>query len=78
MPGECRGFVFEMDEVARCVRNGKLESSVMPAGASIVAMKVSPLDRVFGIQWILTINSKIFDEIRRQTSLVFPSDSQSL
>lgn len=40
MPGECRGFVFEMDEVARCVRDGRLESDVLPGQASIVAMKV--------------------------------------
>lgn len=40
MPGGCRGFVFEMDEVARCIRDGKIESAILPGRASVVAMRV--------------------------------------
>ncbi|KAI5475478.1 dihydrodiol dehydrogenase / D-xylose 2-dehydrogenase (NADP) [Pseudohyphozyma bogoriensis] len=40
MPGGARGFVFEMDEVARCLRDGKRESEIVPGRATILAMEV--------------------------------------
>ncbi|KAM0752840.1 NAD(P)-binding protein [Meredithblackwellia eburnea MCA 4105] len=39
-PGGARGFVWEMDEVARCIRDGKLESDVVPARATIQTMEL--------------------------------------
>jgi len=39
-PGGCRGFVFEMDETARCVRDGKIESDVVPARATLLAIEI--------------------------------------
>ena len=35
-----RGFAYEADEVARCIRDGKKESEVLSLEESIVIMKV--------------------------------------
>ena len=39
-PGNGTGMYWEADEVARCIRDGKLESDVLPWEESIVIMKV--------------------------------------
>lgn len=43
-PGDARGMFWEADEVARCVRDGKLESEGLPWEESIVIMEV--MDKV--------------------------------
>jgi hypothetical protein len=40
VPDGARGMFWEADEVARCVRDGKLESETMPWQESIVIMEV--------------------------------------
>lgn len=39
-PGNGKGMYWEADEVARCLRDGKLESETLPWEESIVIMKV--------------------------------------
>ncbi|KAI5481011.1 hypothetical protein MNV49_006197 [Pseudohyphozyma bogoriensis] len=39
-PGGCRGFVFEMDHVARNVRDEKWESDVIPGRVTILSMSI--------------------------------------
>ena len=39
-PGNGKGMYWEADEVARCIRDGKLESDVLPWQESIVIMDV--------------------------------------
>ncbi|WEW61827.1 hypothetical protein PRK78_007323 [Emydomyces testavorans] len=39
-PGNGRGMYWEADEVARCLRDGKLESETMPLSESLVIMEV--------------------------------------
>ena len=39
-PGNGKGMYWEADEVARCIRDGKLESDVLPWKESIVIMDV--------------------------------------
>ncbi|KAJ5811533.1 hypothetical protein N7474_007834 [Penicillium riverlandense] len=40
IPGDARGMFWEADEVARCVREGKLESETLPWDESITIMDV--------------------------------------
>lgn len=40
IPGGAKGFCFEADEVARCVRDGKLESEGLPLSESLEIMRV--------------------------------------
>jgi predicted dehydrogenase len=40
MPGGGRGFMYEADEVARCIRDGKLESDTLSWDESVVIMHV--------------------------------------
>lgn len=40
MPDGVRGFAYEADEVARCVRDGKKESELLSLDESIVIMRV--------------------------------------
>ncbi|CAI7616527.1 unnamed protein product [Penicillium pancosmium] len=40
IPGGARGMFWEADEVARCLRDGKLESDTLPWDESIAIMKV--------------------------------------
>lgn len=44
IPGDARGMFWEADEVARCLRDGKLESETLPWEESIVIMEV--MDKV--------------------------------
>ncbi|KAJ5279989.1 hypothetical protein N7478_005361 [Penicillium angulare] len=44
VPGNARGMFWEADEVARCVRDGKLESETLPWKESILIMEV--MDKV--------------------------------
>ncbi|KAK2741444.1 hypothetical protein FQN57_005577 [Myotisia sp. PD_48] len=39
-PGNGKGMYWEADECARCLRDGKLESSIMPLDESLVIMEV--------------------------------------
>lgn len=39
-PGDGRGMYWEADEVARCLRDGKKESEVMPLAESVVIMEM--------------------------------------
>lgn len=44
IPGGARGMFWEADEVARCLRDGKLESETLPWDESITIMEV--MDKV--------------------------------
>ncbi|KAH9440825.1 hypothetical protein Pst134EA_007778 [Puccinia striiformis f. sp. tritici] len=59
IPGNAQGYMWEADEVARCIRTKKLESNRMPHNETILMMEV-------------------FDEIRRQIGLKYPSSIESL
>lgn len=40
--GNIFGYAFEADEVARCIRDGKIESDRMPLRETILMMEVCP------------------------------------
>ncbi|KAI5475483.1 dihydrodiol dehydrogenase / D-xylose 2-dehydrogenase (NADP) [Pseudohyphozyma bogoriensis] len=40
MAGGARGFVYEMDDVARCLRDGRTESETVPGRATILSMEI--------------------------------------
>ncbi|KAI5298976.1 adenylate kinase, partial [Ascosphaera pollenicola] len=50
-PGGARGMNWEADEVARCLRDGKLESSTMDLEESLVIMKTMDEIRKQGGLW---------------------------
>lgn len=40
MPQDIYGLAYEADEVARCIRDGKQQSKIMPWGESLITMEI--------------------------------------
>lgn len=59
IPGNAKGYIWEADEVARCIASGRLESKRMPHSETILMMEV-------------------FDEIRRQIGVKYPSPVEAV
>lgn len=80
--GDCWGFVWEADEVARCLRDGKKESDRMPLRETLLMMQVSLVSGTFpptSAQLILTdLPAQVFDEMRKQGSFVYPEQLETL
>lgn len=60
-PGDGKGMYWEADEVARCLRDGKLESDSMPWEESIIIMEVmDEVRRQGGLVYPKNIESTVY------------------
>lgn len=60
-PGNGKGMYWEADEVARCLRDGKLESDTLPLEESIVIMEVmDEVRRQGGLTYPENIESTVY------------------
>lgn len=52
LPPEANGYQYEADEVARCIREGKIESQMVPHSETVMVMEImDELRRQFGLKY---------------------------
>ena len=77
-PGGAHGFVWEADEVGRCLRDGKLESEGLGWEESCVIMGVMDEVRHPHSDFLILSTSLIGAQIRKQGGIKYPENIETL